>query len=59
MSEQGFVVCVCGRHGDYIYPGAHCVCGRIVLSAAEQVKLYAGEREDRFASPTEGQGGEG
>jgi len=27
------VVCECGRHGDYIYPGVNCVCGRVVKAA--------------------------
>jgi hypothetical protein len=38
----GFVVCECGRHGDYIYPGVRCVCGRIVKNADEQRRSYSG-----------------
>lgn len=49
MAEPGFVVCECGRHGDYIYPGVRCVCGRIVKSQAEQDKVYAEQRRRRLA----------
>jgi hypothetical protein len=40
-SRGGFIVCECGRHGDYVYPGARCVCGRIVKNADEQARIYA------------------
>ena len=46
-AAYGFIVCECGRHGDHVYVGARCVCGRVVTSAAEQDRIYAAQRAER------------